>query len=141
MCVHTYVQPAGSQRIPCVGRCMLGRARCVHMWSFEMTGCGLRLHLHHGPQLCSSASGPDVGQCFGEGCDKQGGTEMIRGGESLTHSLSLSLYIYLYTVLSLYICDTSSCFLVLAKLYSSFFIIHILLIALFYNSTSYKASL
>lgn len=47
-----------------------------------MPGCGSRLRLRHGPQLCSSASGPDVGQCFGEECDKQGGTEMIRDGKS-----------------------------------------------------------
>lgn len=72
VCVHTYVQPADSQRILCVGRCMLDQIRCVHNWSFEMTGCSLKLRLHHGPQLCSSASAPDVGQCFGRDVTSKG---------------------------------------------------------------------
>lgn len=92
--VWTYVQPAGSQRSPCVERCMQAPARCA---CWLRSGPGLLVVQDRPPQspppqrtalLCSSSSGPEAASREGRWGDGGQTQEQRQGVETVTQNVA-----------------------------------------------------
>ncbi len=90
--IWTYVQPAGSQRSPCVERCMQARVRCA---CWLRSGPGPLAAQDRPPQsppphrtalLCSSSSGPGAASGAGGGPDMEAGAKT--GVETVTQNVA-----------------------------------------------------